>query len=412
MQLVRTNTIDKFGVKKRIITADTPILNILLLDLKYVDSKFFVVDDNNTYIGSITHDQLKRYGDSFTHDTRAGDICNIVKDHLFCELDDLNSEQAKDSIIEIFSLKPDVMELPIVNREKKLMAIIDRKILVAFFHSFKFEQDKPINIWGHKKQLSSSLGSLNNFANNVNSQHGEDGIIARIFKKIGMQSKFAVEFGGWDGVYLSNIRNLITEYGFSAIYIEGDAEKAKDCRNNYKDFENVKCVEGFVGFEENKKLDEYLSENGAPEKFDLLSIDVDGYDYHVWDSLVLHTPRVVIIEFNPSIANDILFISPYSEKYRQGSSASAMVNLGLKKGYELVAVTQTNCIFVHMDDFNKLEIDDNSLYALKQETPLSDNKFFQTYDKTIYYQGYARFIWSDEKFISDKFQMINIQSKI
>ena len=41
---------------------------------------------------------------------------------------------------------------------------------------------------------------LNQYAYNVNSQHGEDGILKAIFDKIGTTSKYAVEFGGWDGI--------------------------------------------------------------------------------------------------------------------------------------------------------------------------------------------------------------------
>lgn len=43
----------------------------------------------------------------------------------------------------------------------------------------------------------------------VYSQTGEDGIIETILSTIGDRDGWCVEFGAWDGQYLSNTRNLI-----------------------------------------------------------------------------------------------------------------------------------------------------------------------------------------------------------
>ena len=57
---------------------------------------------------------------------------------------------------------------------------------------------------------------------NVFSQFGEDGIIARIFEIIGLQSKACIEFGAWDGFHMSNTANLWTK-GWKGVLIEGHA---------------------------------------------------------------------------------------------------------------------------------------------------------------------------------------------
>ena len=94
-------------------------------------------------------------------------------------------------------------------------------------------------------------------------------------------------------------------------------------------------------------------------QIDVLSIDIDGYDYHVWDAVQDYRPRIVIIEYNPSIPNDIIAINPHREDIFTGSSAAALVELGRKKGYSLIAVTQTNLLFVVNEEYDKLEIWDN-----------------------------------------------------
>ena len=50
---------------------------------------------------------------------------------------------------------------------------------------------------------------------------------------------------------------------------------------------------------------------GLPSDFDVLSIDIDGADYHVWDGLrgSRFAPALVVIEFNPTIPNHVAFVA-------------------------------------------------------------------------------------------------------
>jgi hypothetical protein len=198
------------------------------------------------------------------------------------------------------------------------------------------------------------------------------------------------------------------EHGYAGLFIEGNPEKAAQCKDNYIDNPNVSCVEGFVGFINNKKLDNYLLENAAPDDFDLLVIDIDGYDYHVWDSLIMYQPRVVVIEYNPSIPNDVIFITPFSENHLMASSAAAMVSLAHKKGYELAAVTNYNCIFVKANEYEKLGILDNSLETLRFDDIYNSGKYYQAHNEEIYYIGYPAYLWSKRKFPSQTFTFKNL----
>lgn len=246
--------------------------------------------------------------------------------------------------------------------------------------------------------------NLNRYVGNVNSQHGEDGILDALFDRIGTTSKYAVEFGGWDGIYLSNIRNLITSRGFRGLFIEGEEERAKNLLKNYEDNPNVDCVVAYVGFCGEYTLDNILKSQNASQEIDLISIDIDGYDYHVWDALKEYRPRVILIEYNPSIPSDTVVINPRNESTFCGSSASSLVELGRTKGYSLVAVTETNLIFVVEEEFDKVRIWDNDLSVLRKETMLSNGRFFQTYNKQIHLTGFTRFIWEGNPFgVDDHF---------
>jgi len=65
------------------------------------------------------------------------------------------------------------------------------------------------------------------FEQRIYSQSGEDGIIDKIFNLLHIEEGYFVEFGAWDGVRLSNSRNLV-ENGWPGLLIEADPKKFAD----------------------------------------------------------------------------------------------------------------------------------------------------------------------------------------
>ena len=66
---------------------------------------------------------------------------------------------------------------------------------------------------------------LTEFAADITSQWGENGVIEKIFDLISVQNQFCVEFGAWDGVHLSNTRPLLVGGDWKGLLIEGDADR-------------------------------------------------------------------------------------------------------------------------------------------------------------------------------------------
>ena len=201
---------------------------------------------------------------------------------------------------------------------------------------------------------------LNDFAKSVTSQSGEDGIIEKILSVIGNTNKWCAEFGSWDGKKLSNTYNLIDNHSYSAILIEGDKKRFQDLLKTFGPEKNVIPINAFVGFEENDNLDKILESTPIPVDFDLLSIDIDGNDYHVWDAVKNYKPKIVIIEFNPTVPAIVEFIQPRDMSITQGSSLLSIIKLAQSKGYELVAVESANAFFVDAKYFELFDIKDNS----------------------------------------------------
>ncbi|MCX6718088.1 MAG: hypothetical protein NTY81_00590 [Candidatus Staskawiczbacteria bacterium] len=233
---------------------------------------------------------------------------------------------------------------------------------------------------------------LCSFEKNVYSQNGEDGILEKIFEIIKSDNKQCVEFGALDGKFLSNTYNLIENKGWSGALIESDEKEYEKLTETYSVKPQNICLNRKVNFEGEDTLDNILKNTPTDKNFDLLSIDIDGNDYHIWDSLKTYSPKVVVIEFNSTIPTDIYFVQERNLEVNQGSSLFALSKLARKKGYELVAATLWNGFFVKREFFNLFEIKDNSPKEIFKDTKYQ-TRIFQLYDGKIVVDGYKKLFW-------------------
>jgi hypothetical protein len=239
---------------------------------------------------------------------------------------------------------------------------------------------------------------------NVTSQIGQDGILRKIFDVVGPGSHYCVEFGAWDGRWLSNTWSLIAEQGWSGLLAEGDEAKYAEIRRTHP-YERVQAVNALVGWEGDAALDSILSRHRAPQAPDLVSIDVDGNDWHIWRALERHRPRVILIEFNPSIPSDVYFVQDPDPAVFHGSSLLAMIALGREKGYSLICANQWDAFFVVDELYPAFRITDNGIDAM-HFYPHPETRLFQGYDGTLITAGNHRLIWKNIDFTSEEIQVL------
>lgn len=159
----------------------------------------------------------------------------------------------------------------------------------------------------------------NKYAEDVYSQNGEDGVVREILLRLGIEKGVVVEFGAHDGTFCSNSRHLI-EKGWKAFLIEADNDLFEKCVRLHSDNGRV-----FIGY---SFINPHNVNDILPNTCDVLSIDVDGIDYDIWDAYQ-GDAKVVIIEINSSL-------EPTSELMgdpERGSSFRSMIELGYAKGY-------------------------------------------------------------------------------
>lgn len=204
------------------------------------------------------------------------------------------------------------------------------------------------------------MKKLSDYAFNRFSQFGEDGIIKKIFEILPIEFKVCVEFGAWDGFHFSNAANLWTN-GWKAILIESDPPKFSLLIENVKGYDCY-CINKTVGCHGSRLLDNILIRHNLPLHADFLSIDIDGDDYHVFESLEKFNPRVVCCEFNPTIPMHLDLVPEPGNYF--GCSVLSLVRLAEEKGFKLIAMTETNCFFVSLKDYKKFAEYQTSLEVL------------------------------------------------
>jgi len=240
---------------------------------------------------------------------------------------------------------------------------------------------------------------------NVYSQTGEDGIIEKILALLPRTDSWCVEFGAWDGLYYTNTRNLIETRNYSAVLIEAAADRFQKLQSNFSERKNVYPLHRFVGFTPEDSLDVILQGTPIPIDFDFLSVDIDGNDYHVWSAFSAYRPKVVVIEFNPTIPTHIEFVQPADPSLNQGASLLSLVKLGREKGYELVCALQFNAFFVRKEFYPLFEIACNDPAVLRTDLRMI-TYLFSGLDGKIFLHGACLLPFHETPMRPEKMQYI------
>jgi hypothetical protein len=184
------------------------------------------------------------------------------------------------------------------------------------------------------------------------SQNGEDGVIAEILRRTGVRERFFVEFGvetGREGnsVFLADV------LGWQGLFIEGDADMFRELSAKYAGQHAIRTVHSLVT---PGNVESLFTSAGVPPEPDVLTIDIDGQDYWVWQALGTFRPRVVVIEYNAELGCDRALVqlpdaSGWDGSAYFGASIGAMRALAWEKGYVLVhtELTGINAFFVRKD---------------------------------------------------------------
>lgn len=192
----------------------------------------------------------------------------------------------------------------------------------------------------------------------VFSQWGEDGIIQHLIRAVPIAQRVFVEFGV-ENYTEANTRFLLTNDNWSGLILDGSDDHIRSVKKDAIYWRhNLKAVSAFVTRE---NINTLLRDHGLTGEIGLLSIDVDGNDYWVWEAIDAVNPAIVIIEYNARFGPERAVTVPYDAAFvRQtahhsmiyyGASLAALVALGRRKGYAFVGANTAgnNAFFVRRE---------------------------------------------------------------
>ena len=224
----------------------------------------------------------------------------------------------------------------------------------------------------------------------VFSQFGDDGIIQHLIRHVPISSETFIEFGVQD-YRESNTRFLLLNDNWRGLVIDGDARAiASIWREEIAWRQDLSAVARFL---DRDNINGIFRESGFQGKIGLLSIDVDGVDYWIWERIDAVEPDIVIAEYNSVFGPRMAVTVPYDPAFARtrahhsnlfwGCSLRALELLGKKKGYALVGSNSAgnNAYFVRQDRLGPL-------VPLAADAAYVESRFRESRDE----QGHKTFV--------------------
>lgn len=220
-------------------------------------------------------------------------------------------------------------------------------------------QQRTLMLQYQTAQKNKQVPAFNSTGFKVFSQFEEDGLLLFLFSLLGEGSKTFIEIGANDGIN-SNCSNLAIHFGWSGLFFEGDDKLIKRGRKFYSKtptpyHPKPTYIQAII---KRENINELITKAGLSGEIELLSIDIDGNDYWVWDALTVVHPKVVVIETHTEFGTENIVV-PYDPDYMfpgkhpvyHGASVIAMNKLAEKKGYRLIGASDLgiNQVYIRKD---------------------------------------------------------------
>jgi hypothetical protein len=189
----------------------------------------------------------------------------------------------------------------------------------------------------------------------VYSQWGDDGIVQYLVHHVPVVSDSFVEFGVED-YSEANTRFLLVNDNWRGLVMDGSRDNIDRARaaNLYWRHE-LTALDAFITRE---NINQLIDGAGFRGPLGILSIDIDGNDYWVWEVIDVVDPAIVIVEYNSVFGPRAAVTVPYDPAFRRaaahpshlfwGCSLRALCLLAERKGYVFVGCNSNgnNAYFV------------------------------------------------------------------
>lgn len=214
-----------------------------------------------------------------------------------------------------------------------------------------------------------SIRHLSDVEFRVSSQMGEDGIIEWLIQNLAIRAESFIEFGVGDYTE-SNTRYLMRNRNWRGLVLDSNIANIETIRKDEVYWRHDLTAQQAVITRDN--INDIIVEAGLVGEIGLMSIDIDGNDYWVFDSIDVVRPDIVICEYNAVLGDIHALTVPYDPGFQRssahyswlyfGASIRALEIVAARKGYTLVGSNGAghNAFFVRTELAQGLAIEDRS----------------------------------------------------
>ena len=262
-------------------------------------------------------------------------------------------------------------------------------------------------LWRNQLEQKLPLPGFDDVQFRVHSQNGEDGILLYIFTLLGTTNKKFVEICAGSGEEC-NTANLAINHGWNGLMLDGDARNIARGKAVYGKHPDTRIwpptlADAWITCD---NINDIIRSHGIAGEIDLLSLDIDGNDYWIFEALEVIAPRVIIAEYCSIFGPEKAMTQRYQEDFvwdqswanpkrpglpSYGASLPALNKLAKRKGYRLVGCERHcfNALFIRdgvgEDIFPEIEVSkcfshpmvEYSIAAFGNRYDELDNEFWQ-----------------------------------
>ncbi|MCB0104075.1 MAG: hypothetical protein KDD74_18655 [Anaerolineales bacterium] len=199
----------------------------------------------------------------------------------------------------------------------------------------------------------------------VFSQFGDDGILQYLIHQTQPKKHTFIEFGV-QAYTEANTRFLLLNDNWSGLIMDGDHTSMEAVRNLPDIWRyDLQAVGAFI---DRDNVNSLFASAGYTGEIGLLSVDIDGNDYWVWEAINVVDPVLVVAEYNSVFGAEHAVTVPYNPAFDRtrshysnlywGASLKALCLLAEKKGYAFVGCNSAgnNAHFVRKDRVGNIPV--------------------------------------------------------
>lgn len=233
------------------------------------------------------------------------------------------------------------------SHEKKWRVPINRKIDALIRHSYleKFlSKEMPLWLVAQRFQISS--------------QNEEDGMVLALLELAGIKHQTFVDIGC--GATGGNSLILSEEFGWRGLMVDASESAIEKCKQRVRHNKSVSAIQTYVT---PNNVNDILKDAGFSGEIDILSLDIDSYDYWVFSALDVVQPRVLVLEYNAHLGPEKALTVPLEQtlegapKFFSGASLTALTKAAEQKGYRLLACDNMGVNAFYLRDDLRPEIE-------------------------------------------------------